>query len=48
MISIILFIYVGVQIGAPWWYYALLGFLGLVKILNAGINLGKKVGEHND
>lgn len=46
MISTILFIYIGVQIGAPWWYYTLLGIGCLFKILNAGIRLGKKAGEH--
>ena len=46
MISVILFIYIGVQIGAPWWYYALLCAVCLLKIFKAGAKLGKKVGEN--
>lgn len=45
MISVILFIYIGVHISAPWWYYALLGVVSLFKILDFGIKLGKKVRE---
>lgn len=45
MISAILFIYIGVQITAPWWYYTLLGIACLFKFLGAGVKLGKKVGE---
>ena len=46
MISVILFIYIGIRLSAPWWYYALLGVVSLFKILGAGIKFGKKVGEH--
>lgn len=45
MISAALFIYIGVQIGAPWWYYTLIGVVFFTKMLSAGIKLGKKVGE---
>ncbi len=48
MISVILFIYIGIQIGAPWWYYTLLGVVSLVKIFGAGAKLGKKAGELSD
>lgn len=48
MISTILFIYIGIYISAPWWYYALLGVFWLFKILQAGVKLGKKAGELSD
>lgn len=44
MISMILLTYIGLAIDAPWWYFALISFACLVKILNAGIKLGKEVG----
>lgn len=47
MVSVILFIYIGVQIGAPWWYYTLLGVGFWVKAIGFGIKWGEKVGEHS-
>lgn len=48
MISIILFIYIGIKISAPWQYYALIGATCLIKVLAAGCRLGKKAGELSD
>lgn len=45
MISVILFIYIGCRVAAPWWYYTLLGVSALVKVLAAGVKLGKKAKE---
>lgn len=45
MISMILLTYIGFAIDAPWWYFALTTFACLVRILNAGIKLGKEVGD---
>jgi hypothetical protein len=36
--------YIGIKIGAAWWYYSLLSVGFVVKILNAGIKLGKEAG----
>lgn len=41
MIASILLIYLGVQISAPWWFYALCGFRLIVDFINLGIKLGK-------
>jgi hypothetical protein len=43
MISLFLLIYIGLEISAPWWYFALVSVTCLIKILNAGIKLGKEV-----
>lgn len=48
MISAILLLYLGIQIGAPWWYYALLSGFCLCKILKSGIKIGKEVRELSD
>lgn len=48
MISTILFIYIGVQIAAPWWYYTLLALAYMYKLTVAAVKFGKKVGEHAD
>ena len=45
MITAILFIYIGVHIGAPWWYLALAGVIFFVKLAAFFVNVGKKVGE---
>jgi hypothetical protein len=42
MISYFLLTYIGIKIGAAWWYYALAGVGFVLKILNAGIKLGKE------
>lgn len=47
MVSVFLFIYIGIQISAPWWYYTLLGLMFVVKVLGFGIKCGEKVGEHS-
>ena len=42
MIQYFLLTYIGIKIGAAWWYYALCSVGFVVKILNAGIKLGKE------
>ena len=41
MIGYILLFYVGIQIDAPGWYYALIAIASLIKALAAGIQMGK-------
>ena len=43
MISMILLMYVGTQIDAPMWYYALIIVCCLFKILSTGFKIGKEV-----
>lgn len=42
MILYFLFAYIGIKVGAAWWYYALCVFCFILKILDAGIKLGKE------
>lgn len=43
MIYIACLIWIGVRLGAPTWFYILLGLAALCRILNFGIKLGEKV-----
>ena len=43
MISLFLLTYIGIEIDAPWWYFALVVGSCLLKMLSAGIELGKEV-----
>lgn len=42
MIFSICLLWVGFQLNAPTWYYALLVFALILQVLNLGIKLGKK------
>lgn len=42
MIPYFLLTYIGIKIGVAWWYYALCALGFILKVLNAGIKLGKE------
>lgn len=42
MIPYFLLAYIGIKVSAAWWYYALLSVALVIKILNAGVKLGKE------
>lgn len=44
MIPYFLLAYIGIKIGAAWWYYALCSVGFAIKILDTGIKLGKEAG----
>ena len=48
MITAILFIYIGIHISAPWWYFVLAGAIFLAKMATFFVSVGKKVGERID
>lgn len=48
MISLICLWWIGCQLSAPTWYYALLGFGLVIKLLDLGINLGKSSKKNED
>ena len=41
MISLICLIWIGLRLSAPTWYYALLGFGLVIKLIDLGIKLGE-------
>ena len=41
MIGYICLLYIGVQIGAPWWFYLLLGLGVCIKTVAAIVNVAK-------
>ena len=43
MISSILFLFIGLRIEAPVWYYIVLSFYFIVKVVSTGIEIGKKM-----
>lgn len=45
MIACILLIWIGAQLSAPWWYYALLGLMAFARIVDLGIKIGKAAKE---
>lgn len=47
MISLVLLIYIGVQIGAPSWYFWFCGIIGFAKIISFGISIGKTLGMND-
>jgi hypothetical protein len=42
MIPYFLLAYIGIKISAAWWYYGLVTVGFVLKIFNAGINIGKE------
>lgn len=42
VIYIVCLVWVGVQLGAPTWFYILLGFAAMCRLLKIGIDLGEK------
>ena len=48
MISLICLWWIGCQLSAPTWYYTLLGFGLVIKLLDLGIKLGKSSKKSED
>ena len=48
MITAALLIYLGINVGAPWWYFALAGLVFFMKTAYVLVNIGKKAGEYID
>lgn len=45
MIACILFAWIGVQLSAPWWYFALLSVRIVASMVDIGIKIGKAAKE---
>lgn len=41
MIGCVLLIWVGINLSAPWWFYALLAVRAVLSMIDLGIKIGK-------
>ena len=45
MIPYFLLVYIGIKVGAAWWFYAIAAVGFALKTINAGIKIGKEARE---